>query len=196
MATPISQLQYNLSDFKNNACNPDILAQEFLDASITTVQNIQFVATTVMLHIAGFVTEQQAAAIDVVVKAHAGAPFSRTSQDSNDPTEHVVEVGDWVTVGAFSSGPLPTGKYVTQWSAEAKTDAEAIGNRIEIRLMMWGAAEASNDALGLPAYQQYQAGAWLSLKAGQSFVYEMQARAIGCNGTVRRIRFGMIPASS
>jgi hypothetical protein len=192
MANVSTTLTYNLSDTAGNACNVPVLERELADAGLTTI--VRRDGTNIFVDFTTLVTAEQQATCTATVAAHQGLPFNDTRQSSSDPTEHAVTAGDdWVTVGEFNSGPLPEApQYVTQWSAEAKVDTEAIGNRVEVRLMMWDVAEASNDALGLPAWQQYQAGAWLGRRAGESFNYKLQARAVGCNGTVRRIRFGLM----
>jgi hypothetical protein len=169
-----------------------VLERELADAGLTAT--VRRDGTNIFVDFISLVTVEQQATCTGVIAAHQGLPFNAVSQDSSDPTEHAVVVGDWVDVGAFNTGPLPAGKYITQWSAEAKVETQANGNWMEFRVVMWGVAEASNDALGLPAWQKYQDGAWLARRAGESFVYALQAKAVGCPGTVRRIRFGMTPA--
>lgn len=192
MANVSTTLSYDITVTAGDACNPPVLQRELADAGLTCT--VRRDGTYIFLDFITLVTAEQKVTADAAVAAHQGLPFNDVRQSSNDPTEHALVAGnDWETVGEFNSGPLPEApQYVTQWSAEAKVDTEAIGNRIEVRLLMWDVAESSSDALGLPAWQKYQDGAWLGRRAGESFNYKLQARAIGCNGTIRRIRFGMM----
>jgi hypothetical protein len=207
MATK-SVLDYKDSEIAGNGVNIPVLQRELEDAGLSGGIVTRDV-TTVFVEFPVLLTPEQVATCDAVVHAHQALPFNATDQDSSDPREVSVAAGlDWTDIGSFDTGPLPAGKYATQWSVESCVATEAIGNRIRVRLMMWypvpnGSGgfvmtwvEVGCDALALPDWQTYQGGAWIVRRAGEAFKYKFQALSIGCAGTVRRVRFGLAPLAS
>jgi hypothetical protein len=202
-----SVLSFEISEIAGKGVNIPVLTRELEDAGLVG-GIVSRDITSVYVEFATLLTPEQETTCNTTVLAHQALPFNATDQDANDPTEKTIIAGaDWVDVGEFDTGPLPAGKYATQWSSETMINTEAIGNRIEVHLLMWYPVpnpgggyimmwvEVSNEAHNLPAWQKYQDGAWISRRAGESFKYKIQARSIGCDGIVRRVRFGLAPLS-
>lgn len=191
-----SQTAYQLSDFKNNQCNPPVLLRELQDAGITEAQDVRVLGVIVTIYFIGFITSEQSTTIDNVVHAHDGYSYSSPVNSYNDPNTQIIPGPDgyWKDIATFDSGPLPPGIYAVVWSAELLCDTEGFGNHIEVQLLMNG-IECSTDAINVAAYTKYQDSAWAPRRAGENFVLKMQARAVGITaGSVRRIRFGLLPA--
>jgi hypothetical protein len=191
MAT-ITTLSYDIEDIAGKGCNLPVLHRELEDASLNPA-GVRRDGNTIYVDFQDLVTLDQKATCDTVVLAHQALNFSPTVNAYNDPEEHSIQLGDWVTVGTFNSGPLPEGVYILTWSAEAKIDTEGLGNRIGLEVSMNG-YECSRDTLAVPDWAKYQDGEWVPIKAGQSFILEMKAKTIGCAGSVRRIRAGLLKA--
>lgn len=209
---------YPKSDFvtSGGAINVPVFEQELADVSLSQdVESVKEVGSDVYVTLSGIAVPADETAIDGVVAAHGGVPFSSSKQSQSMHEDFASQAPgettetEWVGCLTHNTGPLSAGTYSILNSSEIKLDAEVAGDDVEahwvvrnyrhpglgvtIPEMEYGTTSHSGDK-----WLKYTDGVELDVLDGDSLEIACEFRKSGpgsAKAMIRRCRLTMRPAN-
>jgi hypothetical protein len=193
MANTITTRAYAKSEFTAASGNPnvDIFAEEVAEASLSLQPYaVHASGGDIVLEWSDLPVAADFTAIDALVAAHTGGVFASEKQsaiaegeDTNATTTESIRV-------SLDAGQLPPGDYLLSWSCELGlvADTNNAGAQANFYVIKNGgsAVERGQATVGESSiYDTRGSVAVLTVKAGESYSFELRYRRIGATSTAK-----------
>jgi hypothetical protein len=190
---------YAISVTANNAVNPDILAQELLDAGLASGGVFEGVSIdggkiapggvieapgTIIVQWQNALDPADEAAQDAAVAAHQGEAFGKPVQRKSSEPVSSTPLGTPQSKVSATADPLPAGDYLLSAYCEIRTPVVVANSGVRARVVLDGNEVAQTNAGLADQWQSFSAEGIVTLKAGAKPMLQITYQRIGAPNDV------------